>query len=383
MSTSPKPVVLATGGSGGHVFPAQALAAELVRNHYALAIITDRRGNAFNGLLGQIDTYCVNASGVSGRNVAGGIVAMSQIGLGLLEALILLRRLKPAVVVGFGSYASVPSVFAASLLSIPTVIHEQNAVLGRANQFLIRRASHVATAFEHVSELKEEYLKKATWTGNPVRPEIVGIRQLQYPALDDKGPLRLLVTGGSQGANTFASVVPAALAALKSTVRSRIHVSQHCRPEDKKLVLEAYRVAGIDCDISTFFDDMDMRLAASHLLICRAGASTMAELTTAGRPAILVPYPHAIDDHQSENAARLCDTGGGWMIQEKSFSPETLSNRLNSLLSPPSKLSIAANCAAKIGVPDATIRLAELVIGLIGRNGADIHSSDPALEPAI
>ena len=180
----------------------------------------------------------------------------------------------------------------------------------------------------------------------------------------------------------FATVVPAALATLKSSVRSRLQVSQHCRPEDLEAVSRAYRAAGIECDVSTFFDDMAQRLAVTHLLICRAGASTMAELTTAGRPAILVPYPHAIDDHQSENAARLCDAGGGWMIQEESFTPEVLSNRLNSLLSPPAKLNVAARCAANIGMPDAASRLADLVTGLIESNGGDLDSSDSASEAA-
>ena len=380
MSAATNPVVLATGGSGGHVFPAQALAVELMRRKRKLALVTDRRGIAFGGSLGGIETFCVHASGVSGRGFGGRIAATAQIGLGFAEAYLLLRKLRPAAVVGFGSYPSVPSVLAASFLSIPTVIHEQNAVLGRANRFLGHRATRVATAFESVSELGDASKSKVTWTGNPVRPEIVSLRDKPYPSFNNEEPLRLLVTGGSQGARVFATVVPAALATLKSSVRSPLQVSQHCRPEDLEAVSRAYRAAGIECDVSTFFDDMAQRLAVTHLLICRAGASTMAELTTAGRPAILVPYPHAIDDHQSENAARLCDAGGGWMIQEESFTPEVLSNRLNSLLSPPAKLNVAARCAANIGMPDAASRLADLVTGLIESNGGDLNSSDSASE---
>ncbi len=382
MSAATNPVVLATGGSGGHVFPAQALAVELMRRKRKLALVTDRRGIAFGGSIGGIETFCVHASGVSGRGFGGRIAATAQIGLGFAEAYLLLRKLRPAAVVGFGSYPSVPSVLAASFLSIPTVIHEQNAVLGRANRFLGHRATRVATAFESVSELGDASKSKVTWTGNPVRPEIVSLRDKPYPSFNNGEPLRLLVTGGSQGARVFATVVPAALATLKSSVRSRLQVSQHCRPEDLEAVSRAYRAAGIECDVSTFFDDMAQRLAVTHLLICRAGASTMAELTTAGRPAILVPYPHAIDDHQSENAARLCDAGGGWMIQEESFTPEVLSNRLNSLLSPPAKLNVAARCAANIGMPDAASRLADLVTGLIESNGGDLDSSDSASEAA-
>ncbi len=380
MNAGRNPVVLATGGTGGHIFPAQALAVELRQRDHSLVLITDRRGFNIGSSIDQIETYRVQAAGVSGRGLAGRLSATAQLGIGLAQAYMILRRLRPAAVVGFGSYASVPSVLAASFLSIPTVIHEQNAVLGRANRFLARRATRVATAFESVSELGETQLQKAIWTGNPVRPDIVSVRNSPYPSPGKEGPLRLLVTGGSQGAHVFSTVVPAALATLNAPLRARLHVSQHCRPEDQETVSKAYRDAGIDCDVSTFFDDMAERLAATHLLICRAGASTMAELTTAGRPAILAPYPHAIDDHQSENAARLCDAGGGWMIQEESFTPEVLSNRLNSLLSPPAKLDIAARCAAKIGMPDAATRLAELVTGLIGTNGANVRSSSPAME---
>ncbi len=380
MNAGRNPVVLATGGTGGHIFPAQALAVELRQRDYGLVLITDRRGFNVGSSIDQIETYRVQAAGVSGRGLAGRLSATAQLGIGLAQAHMILRRLRPSAVVGFGSYASVPSVLAASFLSIPTVIHEQNAVLGRANRFLARRATRVATAFESVSELGETQLEKATWTGNPVRPDIVSVRNSPYPSPGKEGPLRLLVTGGSQGAHVFSTVVPAALATLNAPLRARLRVSQHCRPEDQATVSKGYRDAGIDCDVSTFFDDMAERFAATHLLICRAGASTMAELTTAGRPAILVPYPHAIDNHQSENAARLCDAGGGWMIQEEAFTPEVLSNRLNSLLSPPAKLDIAARCAAKIGMPDAATRLAELVTGLIGTNGANVRSSKPAME---
>jgi UDP-N-acetylglucosamine--N-acetylmuramyl-(pentapeptide) pyrophosphoryl-undecaprenol N-acetylglucosamine transferase len=382
MNAGHNPVVLATGGSGGHVFPAQALAIELRKSNQALVLITDRRGMNFGGSIDPIETYCVHAAGVSGRGIGGRIAATALLGFGLVEAYLILRRIRPAAVVGFGSYSSVPSVLAASLLSIPTVLHEQNAVLGRANRFLARKATRIATAFENVSELGDEQLQKATWTGNPVRPDIVSLRDTPYPSPGREGAIRLLVTGGSQGAHVFSTVVPAALATLSGSLRARLHISQHCRPEDQSAVSQAYCDAGIDCEILPFFDDMAQRLASTHLLICRAGASTMAELTTAGRPAILVPYPHAIDDHQFKNAARLCDAGGAWMIQEGSFTPEVLSNRLNSLLSPLAKLDIAARCAAKIGMPDAAMRLAELVAGVIGTNGVNVQSSNPAMEAA-
>lgn len=379
MNDTPKPVVLATGGSGGHIFPAKALALELQNRKQTLVLMTDRRGITFNGTPPSIKTICVQAAGYSGKSIGGRTVATVQLGLGLAKSYMVLRRLQPAAVVGFGSYPSVPSVLAASLLSIPTVLHEQNAVLGRANRLLARRATHIATAFEKVSEISEAQKHKVIWTGNPVRPDIVDLHKMPYPKLTEKGTLHLLVTGGSQGAKIFSDIVPAALASLNASLRARLHVSQHCRSEDKLRVLHAYYDAGISCEISTFFDDMDRRLLSSHLLICRAGASTMAELTTVGRPAILVPYPHAIDDHQTQNATRLCDAGGGWMIQEDSFTAETLSNRLSNLLSPPIKLDIAARCAANIGMPDATSRLAELITGVVGKYGSNNNSTDSTL----
>lgn len=362
-------IVLSTGGTGGHIFPAQALAETLLARGYRLALITDRRGDAYSGPIGKLATHAIRAAGISGRGLAAKVSATGQLAIGYFQARKLLRELEPDVVVGFGGYATVPTLLAASHLGIKTAIHEQNAVLGRANRVLAPRATRVATAFKTTAFLRNADRAKSVWTGNPVRPEIVAVRDLPLPPVGPDAPVELLIIGGSQGASIFSQVVPAAVAALPDDVRDRVRVTQQCRKEDLDAVEATYAEARIDADLSPFFEDIPARLAAAHMLICRAGASTMAELTTAGRPAILVPYPHAIDDHQTVNAARLCDAGGAWMMPEKDFTPMLLKGRLTSLFTMETTLAMAARCAAQIGTPEATERLADVVVGVIGSNG--------------
>jgi len=375
-------IVLSTGGTGGHIFPAQALAETLLTRGYRLELITDRRGDAYNGPLEKINTHAIQAAGVSGRGLIAKLVALGRLTAGYFQARKLLRALDPTVVVGFGGYATVPTLLAASHLGIKTAIHEQNAVLGRANRVLAPRATRVATAFKTTTFLRNADRGKSVWTGNPVRPEIVDVRQTPLPTLNSESAIELLIIGGSQGASIFSTVVPAALAALPDDLRRRLRVTQQCRTEDLAQVREDYAQAQITADLSSFFVDIPQRLMAAHMLICRAGASTMAELTTAGRPAILVPYPHAIDDHQTINAARLCDSGGAWMMPDGDFTPETLSARLVSLFSMESTLAMAARCAAQIGMPEATERLADVVAGIIGTNGNGKNAPDPVQEAA-
>ena len=249
------------------------------------------------------------------------------------------------------------------------MIQEQNAVLGRANRILAPRATRIATSFNTTAFLRDADLGRAVWTGNPVRPEIREIRDLPFPAFSATQPINILVTGGSQGATIFAGVVPAALAALPEAMRNRVHVTQQCRPEDLETVRAAYAANGIETTLAAFFDDLPQRVGAAHLVICRAGASTTAELTSAGRPAILVPYPHAIDDHQTANAARLCDSGGAWMIPDGDFTPDVLTARLVSLFSMDTTLEMAARCAAHVGMPAAADTLADVVLNVAGANG--------------
>ena len=362
-------IVLSTGGTGGHIFPAQALAESLMERGYRLELITDRRDNAYDGPLKKMNRHAIQAAGISGRGFAAKIGALGRLAAGYFQAQKLLRNLNPDVVVGFGGYATLPTLLAASHLNTKTAVQEQNAVLGRANRVLAPRATRVATAFKTTTFLRNADRSKAVWTGNPVRPEIVAVRGVPLPSLGPHTPIELLVIGGSQGASIFSRVVPDAIAALPDDLRLRVRITQQCRQEDLAQVRDHYAQAKIQADLSPFFNDIPQRLAAAHMLICRAGASTMAELTTAGRPAILVPYPHAIDDHQTVNAARLSDAGGAWMMPERDFTPMLLTGRLTSLLSVDSTLPMAARCAAQIGTPEATERLADVVAGIISANG--------------
>ncbi len=373
-------IALSTGGTGGHVFPAQALAAELGRRGARLALITDRRGDAFSGPLADLDSYQISAAGVSGRSISAGMSAVFRLSIGFLQARRLLKDLRPSVIVGFGGYPSVPTMLAASRLRLKTVIHEQNAILGRANRLLAPRVDRIATSFESTAELRDVDARKAQWTGNPVRPEIAALSGRPYDTPAGDAPLEILVFGGSQGAAVFGEVVPPALAALPPSMVARLRVAQQVRAEQIPTIENAYRDSGIAAEIRTFFNDMPERLGRAHLVIGRAGASTLAELTAVGRPAVLVPYPHAIDDHQSANAARLSDAGGAWMYPQESFTPETLAERLRTLFEQPGILETAAKCAARIGMPEATARLTDLVCAMVAGNGATRPNGGDALQ---
>lgn len=361
-------ILLTAGGTGGHVFPAEALAAELAGRGYGLALVTDRRGQAYGGALGAIDTHRIAAGGIAGRGIAAKVGAVLELGLGVIQARRLLKRLRPAVVVGFGGYASVPAMVAAALTGCPSVIHEQNAVLGRANRLLAGTVRRIATSFGEVSHMDERLKGKIVHTGMPVRAAVAALRDAPYPPLDDASPISLLVLGGSQGARVLSEVVPAALARLPESIRTRLSVSQQCRPEDLDAVRAAYAGSGITTTLESFFHDVPERLAAAHLVIARAGASTVAELTALGRPAILVPYPHAIDDHQTANAHALDEAGGGWLMPQDAFTPETVAARLQSLFTQPGTLARAAGCARAAGRPNAAARLADAVIDLFARS---------------
>jgi UDP-N-acetylglucosamine--N-acetylmuramyl-(pentapeptide) pyrophosphoryl-undecaprenol N-acetylglucosamine transferase len=362
-------VVLAAGGTGGHVFPAESLAAVLLERGYRLALVTDRRGQAYGGALGSIDTHRIAAGGIAGRGKLAMLRAMAEIGVGVVQARSLLRRLCPAVVVGFGGYASVPGMVAGALSGIPTAIHEQNAVLGRANRLLAGRVRRIATSYAEVSHIDERLRGKVIHTGMPVRATVAALRDTPYPPLDESGPISLLVLGGSQGARILSEVVPAALATLPEALRRRIRISQQCRPEDLDATGRAYAGTGIDATLQSFFHDVPERMAAAHLAIARAGASTVAELTALGRPAILVPYPHAIDDHQTANAHAIEEGGGAWLMMQNAFSPQALAARLESLFTQPGTLARAAGCARAAGRPDAALRLADMVAELIPGTG--------------
>ncbi|MFQ5959547.1 MAG: undecaprenyldiphospho-muramoylpentapeptide beta-N-acetylglucosaminyltransferase, partial [Alphaproteobacteria bacterium] len=355
------PIVLAAGGTGGHVFPAQALAAELASRGRELALVTDRRGADFGDALGGDAVYTVRAASVSGHRLSGRLRGLAELALGLVQARRLLRRLRPAGVVGFGGYASVPTVLAATQLGLPTVIHEQNAVLGRANRLLAPRVRAIATAFAETAQLSPADRGKSERTGNPVRPALAALADAPYPAPEENGTLAILVTGGSLGATVMAEVVPRALASLPQAARVRLRVTQQCRAEDIEAVRRAYDDASIAADLASFFDDLPRRLATAQLVIARAGASTVAEVAAVGRPAILVPYPVATDDHQTANARALERAGGAWTVAQSAFTPEALAARISAFLDWPSRLAEVAAKARAAGAPEAAVHLADLV----------------------
>ncbi|MDF3074360.1 MAG: UDP-N-acetylglucosamine--N-acetylmuramyl-(pentapeptide) pyrophosphoryl-undecaprenol [Alphaproteobacteria bacterium] len=359
------PIVLATGGTGGHVFPAEALAGELARRGHNLALITDARGKRWKGALAQHPIHYIRAASPSG-GVMGKITGALRLGLGFLDARKVLRGLHPAAVVGFGGYASVPTVMAASSAGLPTVIHEQNAVLGRANRILVGRARKVATSFPRVQFLSDS--TRAVLTGNPVRDDIRTLADAAYVPPQADGEFRLLVTGGSQGTRAFADVIPPAIETLPPELRARLRIQQQCRSEDLARVRAAYARLGVAADTADFFADIPARLAGAHLVVARAGASTVAELTASGRPSVLVPYPHATDDHQTANARALDEVGASILLPTPQFDAAALAQHLQALMRDPQRLAAMAQAARSLARLDAAQRLADTVEAVIAPN---------------
>jgi UDP-N-acetylglucosamine--N-acetylmuramyl-(pentapeptide) pyrophosphoryl-undecaprenol N-acetylglucosamine transferase len=351
-------VVLAAGGTGGHLFPAEALARELILRGRRVALVTDKRAQKFP--VEGVPSYRVPA-GRFGSGIFGKFGGLIETGRGTLCARGLLKRLGPSAVVGFGGYPSVPTMLAASWLKLPSMIHEQNAVLGRANRMLAGRVRRVATGFETVQGLAGDDRGKIVPTGNPVRPAILALRGLGYDPPVPDGPIRLLVIGGSQGARILSRVVPEALKVLPRVLQQRLLVWQQVREEDTETCRAAYVGSTIAVQMKRFFDDIPERLGAAHLLIGRAGGSTVAELTTAGRPSILVPFAAAIADEQTANARVLVERGAAWLLPEAEFTPAILSGQLERILCHPAALARAAAAAHRLGQPDAAQRLADLV----------------------
>ena len=359
--------ILATGGTGGHMFPAEALARALQRRGWRVALITDRRGQAFTEKFPGVAVHRIPA-GRLGAGLAQKAMGIFELMLGTLAAGKLLRGLRPAVAIGFGGYPSVPTMLAATRQRIATLVHEQNALLGRANRLLAPRVSRIATSFPSVGGLRVADAARAVFTGNPVRQDVAQHRNTPYAAPTQT--LNLLVTGGSQGARILSTVIPEALASLAPALRARLALAQQARPEDLDRVREAHRASGIDAEVAPFFHDLPARLARAHLVVARAGASTVAELCVVGRPAILVPYAAAADDHQSANARALSEAGAAWVMAEADFTPAALAARISELLAAPEKLAAAAAAARLLGRPEAVERLADLVVECAGANGA-------------
>lgn len=361
-------VVLAAGGTGGHMFPAEALARELGARHFALALVTDKRGAAFGEGAG-IDVHRIRAAQYVGGSLRKA-AALIELGRGYLEARRIIRDLEPAAAVGFGGYASLPTVLAAVRADVPTLIHEQNAVLGRANRFLASRVNAIATSFEQVFRLPPHGHFVLRRTGNPVRPEIAALSTKPYPAPVPNGTLNILITGGSQGATVFSKIVPLAVSLIPAELRPRLRIAQQARAEDVDAVTRAYKDLSVAAEVRPFFKNMPQLLERVHLVISRAGASTVAEITAAGRPAILVPYPAAADDHQLANARALMVGKCAWAVPQNMFTPEKLKEMLIAMLAKPDPLIEAAARARAAGHPDAASRLADMVVELVAKGGS-------------
>lgn len=353
-------IVLAAGGTGGHMFPALAIMEELLERGHRVTLITDKRGLQYRKLFEKIKIYEVESASFSGKGVFGKILSVPKIISGILEAKSILKMIKPGAVIGFGGYPSFPTIKAAISLNIPTCLHEQNAVLGKVNRHLAKSVDAVALSFEDTKKAKWNKYKYVVVTGNPVRKEIVEIGDLYYPTLGDDRIFRILVIGGSQGASIFSEVVPQAVSTLPRASQRRLQITQQCREEDIEAVRELYADTKIAVELTTFIDDLPNCLRWSHLVIGRAGASTIAELTTAGRPGILVPYPHATDNHQVENLKQLVSVGGAWLYQNNEFNAKTLAKILQRMARHPNEVWAAAEQSRKIGKPYASKDLADL-----------------------
>lgn len=361
MSQVSRHYVLAAGGTGGHLIPAFALAAELDRRGHHVALITDERGAQIPGKPVYLPAHVLPPGRIAGKNPMNWVRGAKGILEGRQMALRLFDSFEPSAVVGFGGYPAMPTLLAATSAKIPTVLHEQNAVLGRVNRYFAGKVDAIATACEKVDRLDPKLEGKVTVVGNPVRAEVLALRDQPFPEFTEDSLLRILVTGGSQGARVLSEIVPDGLAMLPPALCSRLQVIQQCRPEDIEAVRERYASHGIPAELATYFEDMAERLAGAHLFIGRAGASTIAELTAVGRPAILIPLPIATDDHQAANTREIVAAGGARAIRQESFTAATLAKQINAMAQHPDTLANAAHAAWNCGYPNAASDLADLV----------------------
>lgn len=353
-------VVLSTGGSGGHLFPAQALAVELKRRGKTVVIMTDARGTTYQTSFPDAKIEIVPAATFAERSFLGRGMTPVLIGAGVLVSLAKLARIKPSAVVGFGGYPSLPVMIAACLARFPTAILAPDAVLGRANRVVANYVRVIAAALPLVRFVPRD-TTKIVYTGNPVRPEVLAFAGAPYQKPEPGGPLKLLVFGGSQGARALSELVPAAVGLLPDSLRSRLDIVQQCRPEDLEQVRAAYGATKVKAELAPFFKDLPARMAAAHLIIGRSGAGTVAELAVIGRPAILVPLPFALDDNQTPNADALVTAGSAWRVAQRDLTPKLLADLLSSAFNAPDDLARRAAAARTLARPDATARLADVV----------------------
>ncbi|MEP3050201.1 MAG: undecaprenyldiphospho-muramoylpentapeptide beta-N-acetylglucosaminyltransferase [Erythrobacter sp.] len=363
--------VLAAGGTGGHLIPAFALASELDQRGHHVALITDERGAKIPGKPDFLPAHVLPA-GRFGKNPLRWVSGVRAVMEGRNMATRLFEAFEPSAVIGFGGYPALPALLASTKAKIPSIVHEQNAVLGRVNRLLARRVDAIATSYPDVERLKDTFVNKVHLVGNPVRADVLELRKLDFPPFTEEGLLRVLVTGGSQGASILSEVVPDGLAMLQPALRQRLQVTQQCRSEDVDAVRERYKAHDIPAELGTYFEDMEDRLVDCHLFIGRAGASTIAELTAVGRPGILIPLPIATDDHQAANTREIVATGGARMIRQQNFTPKELAKQIMAMAQNPSSLANAAHGAWNCGRPDAAKDLADLLESFGGAEMMDV-----------
>ena len=362
------PIMLAAGGTGGHLFPAEALASVLGARGCDVVLATDERVLQHSTQFAPDHVFMIPSATFKSRRPLALLATAFRLVSGFARAVAVIRRVRPAAVVGFGGYPTVPPVLAAWLLGVPTVLHEQNGVLGRANRFLAPKVRAIGTGLERVKGLDGALAAKARFVGNPLRPAV--LRAISpYPALTETSMFELLVTGGSQGARVMSDCVPEAVALLPEALRKRLHIVQQARGEDVERVRQSYAASGVNAEVTGFFTDLPERIAKAHLVIGRAGASTVAELAAIGRPSILVPLPHSLDNDQAANAAFLSEAGAADVINQAAFTPQWLSQRLQQLMTDTKSLTDSAQSAKKRGITDGAERFADLVLGMIETEG--------------
>ncbi len=360
MTTTPL-ILLAAGGTGGHLFPAEALGVELIKRGYRVRLATDSRALRYSGLFSKDTIDVVPSETVRGRTPWSLARTGVMLAAGTAVSLNLMRRLRPAVVIGFGGYPTVPPLLAARLFGVPGIIHEANAVLGRANRFLSSRVSAIATSLPGVLDRDPALSGKTTTVGTPMRPAILAASAVKFAIPEPTGPFRLLVVGGSQGARVMADIVPGAIERLEPSLWNRLVLTQQVREEDMARVRAVYDRLKINAELAPFFSDLPARLASHHLVISRSGAGTVAELGAIGRPSILVPLPGSIDQDQFTNAGVLARANGAIRIAQSDFTPDRLACEISALAAEPERLAAMAMGARTVGRLDAAQRLADLV----------------------
>ncbi len=352
-------VMLAAGGTGGHLFPAEALAHSLKERGYSVHLVTDCRAERYAGKFPADEIHVVPSATIGSKNPVAIAKALFTLWQGTRQAKALLRRIKPVAVAGFGGYPTVPPLLAASSLGLPTMIHEQNAVMGRANKMLAPKVKAIAGGF--LPETDGAFASKTVTTGNPVRPAVLKAAAQPYVPSAGSNPFKLVVFGGSQGAQFFSTAVPTAVILLPPELQKRLVITQQARPEDAEGVKACYAKLGLQADVAPFFTDMAERIGAAHFVICRSGASSVSEISVIGRPALFVPYPFALDHDQAANAALLVEKGGAKVVQQSKLSAEKLADILKIAMEEPQRLLDTAYAAKQAGKPDAANLLADLV----------------------